>query len=174
MSILRRHGSHSPGQLFSLSLVEAEDGWSRFSLSKGGQLIQQWWPPCNFWMAQSHAACSMGLSLIQTWRCTLNIVLIWNSGSLNLCLPVIYLVTQCTAHSYPEVTIFNTVLFRDIFTFLLLLKIRHISFTLSDWILNLYIFFKSRYTFFFFIKKRRRKNILKSVEIVFLIHALNH
>ena len=53
MSLLRRHGSHSPGQLFSLSLVEAEDGWSRFSLSKAGQLIQQWWLPCNFLMAQS-------------------------------------------------------------------------------------------------------------------------
>ena len=53
VSLLRRHGSHSPGQLFSLSLVEAEDGWSRFPLSKAGQLIQQWWLPCNFWMAQS-------------------------------------------------------------------------------------------------------------------------
>ena len=53
MSLLRRHGSHSPGQMFSLSLVEAKDYWSRFSLSKAGQLIQQWWLPCNFWMAQS-------------------------------------------------------------------------------------------------------------------------
>ena len=34
-------GSHSPGQQFSLSLVEAEDGWSRFPLSKAGQLLQQ-------------------------------------------------------------------------------------------------------------------------------------
>jgi hypothetical protein len=42
VSLLRRHGSHSPGQLFSLSLVEVEDGWSRFSLSKAVQLIQQW------------------------------------------------------------------------------------------------------------------------------------
>ena len=46
--VWRRHGSYSPGQLFSLSLVEAEDGWSRISLSKAGQLIQQWWLPCNF------------------------------------------------------------------------------------------------------------------------------
>ena len=53
LSLLRRHGSHSPGQLFSLSIVEAEDGWSRFSLFKASQLIQQWWLPCNFWMAQS-------------------------------------------------------------------------------------------------------------------------
>ena len=35
------HGSHSPGQQFSLSLVEAKDGWSRFPLSKAGQLVQQ-------------------------------------------------------------------------------------------------------------------------------------
>ena len=28
------HGSHSPGQQFSLSLVEAVDGWSIFPLSK--------------------------------------------------------------------------------------------------------------------------------------------
>ena len=27
VSLLRRHGSHSPGQLFSLSLVEAADGF---------------------------------------------------------------------------------------------------------------------------------------------------
>ena len=32
VSLLMRHGSHIPGQLFSLSLVEAKDGWSRFSL----------------------------------------------------------------------------------------------------------------------------------------------
>ena len=53
VSLLRRHGSHSHGQLFSFSLVEAEDGWSKFALSKAGQLIQQWWLPCIFWMAQS-------------------------------------------------------------------------------------------------------------------------
>ena len=52
LSLLRRHESHSPGQLFSLSLVEAEDGLSRFPLSKAGQVIQLWWLPCNFWMAQ--------------------------------------------------------------------------------------------------------------------------
>ena len=28
------HGSHSPGQHFSLSLLEAVDGWSKFPLSK--------------------------------------------------------------------------------------------------------------------------------------------
>ena len=62
VSLLRKHGGQSPGQLFSLSLVEAKDGWSRFSLSKAGQLIQQWWLPCNFKMAKSHAACSMGIT----------------------------------------------------------------------------------------------------------------
>ena len=56
--------SHSPGQLFSLSLVEVEDGLRRFSLSKDGLLIQQWWSPCNFWMAQAHAACSIGITSI--------------------------------------------------------------------------------------------------------------
>ena len=35
------HGSHSPGQQFSLYLVEAKDGWSRFPLSKNCLLIQQ-------------------------------------------------------------------------------------------------------------------------------------
>ena len=50
---LIKHGSHSPGQLFSLSLVGAEDGWSSLPLSKAGQLIQEWWLPCNFWMVQS-------------------------------------------------------------------------------------------------------------------------
>ena len=30
-----------------------EDSWRRSSLSKADQLIQQWWLPCNFWMAQS-------------------------------------------------------------------------------------------------------------------------
>ena len=53
LSLLRRHRSHSPGRLFLLSLVAAEDGWSRFFLSKAGQLIQQWWLPCKFWIAQS-------------------------------------------------------------------------------------------------------------------------
>ena len=50
-------GSHRPGQQFLISLVEAEDGWSRFPLFKAGQLIQQWWLPCIFWMAQS--SCSL-------------------------------------------------------------------------------------------------------------------
>ena len=62
VSLLRRQGSHSPGQLFSLSLIQAEDGWSRFSLSKADQLIQQLWIQCNFWMAQSHAACLMEIT----------------------------------------------------------------------------------------------------------------
>ena len=56
VSLLRRHRSHSFGQLFSLSLVEAEDGWSWFSLSKAGQLIQQWWLPWNFWVTQSQCS----------------------------------------------------------------------------------------------------------------------
>ena len=33
-------GNHSPGQQFSLSLVRAEDGWSRFTLSKKIGLVQ--------------------------------------------------------------------------------------------------------------------------------------
>ena len=45
VSLLREHRGHSLGLLFSLSLVQAKDGWSRFSLSKAGQLIQQWWLP---------------------------------------------------------------------------------------------------------------------------------
>ena len=52
LSLLRRHGSHSPNQLFYLSLVEAEDSWSKFPLSKADKLLQQWCLPCNFWMAQ--------------------------------------------------------------------------------------------------------------------------
>ena len=39
--------SHSPDQQFSLSLVEAEYSWTRFPLSKAGQLIQQGWLPCR-------------------------------------------------------------------------------------------------------------------------------
>ena len=69
VSLLRRHGGHSPNQLISLSLVEAVDRWSTLSLSIAGQLIQHWWPPCNFLMAQSHAACSMRItsSLEAAW-----------------------------------------------------------------------------------------------------------
>ena len=64
VSPLRRHGSHSPGQLFSLSQVEADYGYIRFSLSKAGQPIQQWWLLCNFWMAQSPC------SLFDMWHMT--------------------------------------------------------------------------------------------------------
>ena len=42
VGLLRNHGGHSLGKMFSLSIVEAEDGWSRFSLSKTSQLIQQY------------------------------------------------------------------------------------------------------------------------------------
>ena len=56
VSLLRRHGSHSPGQLFSLSLVEAKDGLWRFLSSKAGLLIQQWWLPCHFLKAQSQCS----------------------------------------------------------------------------------------------------------------------
>ena len=63
VSLLRKHRSHSPGQLFSLFLVEAEDGWSRLSLSKAGQIIQQWWLLCNFEWLNLHAACSMRITL---------------------------------------------------------------------------------------------------------------
>jgi len=48
VGLLRRHGNHSPGQLFSLSLAKAKDGWIIFSLSKAGQLIQEGWLLCNF------------------------------------------------------------------------------------------------------------------------------
>ena len=40
VSLLKKHEGHSPGQLFSLSLVEAKDGWSTFPLSRAGELIQ--------------------------------------------------------------------------------------------------------------------------------------
>ena len=40
--------AHNPGPPFSLSLVEAVNGWYSFPVSKDGQLIQQWWLPCNF------------------------------------------------------------------------------------------------------------------------------
>ena len=71
VSLLRKFRSHSPGQLFSLSLVEVEDGWSRFPLSKAGQLIQRWWLPGNFSMAQSWAACYMRITgcLVGQWLC---------------------------------------------------------------------------------------------------------
>ena len=62
VSLLSRHGSHSPGQLISLSLVEAVDRGSTLPLSTAGQLVQQWWPPCNFLMAQSNAACSIEIT----------------------------------------------------------------------------------------------------------------
>ena len=61
VSLLKKYGGYSLGQRLSLSLVKAEDAWSRFSWSKAGQLIQQWWLLCNFCMAQSHTACSMGI-----------------------------------------------------------------------------------------------------------------
>ena len=61
VSHLRMPGGPSLGQLFLLFLVEAKDGWTRFSLSKAGQLIQQGWLLCNFLKAQSHAAYSMGI-----------------------------------------------------------------------------------------------------------------
>ena len=60
--VLKGHGSPNPDQLFSLSLVDAVNGWSSLSLSKAGQLIQQCWIPCNFLMAQSHAAFSMRIN----------------------------------------------------------------------------------------------------------------
>ena len=41
------HGSHSPGQQFLISLVKADDGWSRFPLSENFQLIQQGWIPLD-------------------------------------------------------------------------------------------------------------------------------
>ena len=59
VSLLRRHGGHSPGQLFSLSLVDTLDRWNTLPLSIAGQLVHQWWPPFNFLMAQSHAACRL-------------------------------------------------------------------------------------------------------------------
>ena len=40
----------------ALEALEAKDGWSRFSLSIAGQLIQQWCLLCNFWMAQSQCS----------------------------------------------------------------------------------------------------------------------
>ena len=36
VSLLREHGGHILGQLFSLFLVETKDGWSIFSLSTAG------------------------------------------------------------------------------------------------------------------------------------------
>ena len=59
VSLMRKQGGHSLSQLFSLYLVEAEDGWSRISLSKAGQFIQQWCLPCNFQMVKSYAVRSM-------------------------------------------------------------------------------------------------------------------
>ena len=39
VSLLKKHGGHSPCQLFSLSLVEAKDGLSTFPLSRAGEWI---------------------------------------------------------------------------------------------------------------------------------------
>ena len=62
VSLLRRHGSNSPGQPFSLSLVETEDGLSSFSLFKADQPIQQYWLLCNFEWLKLHKACSMRIT----------------------------------------------------------------------------------------------------------------
>ena len=48
VSLLRKRGGQSPGQLFSLSLVYAMDGWSTLPLSKAIQFVQQWWLQCNY------------------------------------------------------------------------------------------------------------------------------
>ena len=76
VSLLRQHVGHSFGLLFSLSLVEAEDGWSIFPLSKAGQLIQQWWLPYNLYMAQFYAACSMGIISSLDAHCNISTVLL--------------------------------------------------------------------------------------------------
>ena len=39
VSLLWKHGGHYPGQLFSLSLVYAVNGWSTLLLSIAGQLV---------------------------------------------------------------------------------------------------------------------------------------
>ena len=59
VSLLRKHGGHSLSHMFSLSLVEAKDCCSTFSLSRAGQLVQLWWLPCNFSMAKYYATCPM-------------------------------------------------------------------------------------------------------------------
>ena len=60
------HGSHSPGQQFSFSLVEADNGWRRFPLSKAGQLIQQGWLTCpGLW----------DYLIFQVWDCPICLLL---------------------------------------------------------------------------------------------------
>ena len=57
VSLLRKHKGHSPGYLFSLSLLYTVNGWSTLSLSRDGQPVQQWKLSCNFLNAQSQGAC---------------------------------------------------------------------------------------------------------------------
>ena len=45
MSFLRKRGGHSPGRLFSLSLVYGVNGWITLPLSGAGQPVQKWWLP---------------------------------------------------------------------------------------------------------------------------------
>ena len=37
-------------------------GWLKHILFVQSWSTQQWWLPCNFWITQSHAACSMGIT----------------------------------------------------------------------------------------------------------------